>query len=60
MTVKDGSLYRFALSSDGRDWKEIEEDINGSFMEAVRVALTAGGSPGATARFEWLRIEPTR
>ena len=60
MRVTEGWRYRFAYSSDGRDWKELEGEINGSFLEGVRVALTAGGYAGATATFEWLRITPTR
>ncbi|HEX8492091.1 MAG TPA: family 43 glycosylhydrolase [Pyrinomonadaceae bacterium] len=60
MNVSEGWRYRFAFSSDGREWKEFDDEINGSFLEGVRVALTAGGSAGATARFEWLRIKPAR
>lgn len=60
MSVNGGSHYRFAFSSDGRDWQEIEGQINGSFLEGVRIALTAGGSAGATAKFEWLRVTPSR
>lgn len=60
MSVSGGSHYRFAFSSDGRDWKELDDEVNGSFMEGVRVALTTGGVAGATAKFEWLRVISTR
>jgi xylan 1,4-beta-xylosidase len=59
MKVTGGSDYRFAYSVDGREWKDVGEAVSGSYMEAVRVALTAGGVEGASAKFEWLRIEST-
>lgn len=59
MAVTEGSHYRFAFSVDGRDWTELGEEVNGSFLEAVRLSLTVGGSSGATARFEWLRVQPS-
>ena len=64
MTVRDGHLYRFAVSRDGRAWKDVGEEVDGSFLppwdRGVRVALVAGGARGAAARFESLRIEPLR
>jgi beta-xylosidase len=57
MTVTNGSHYRFDFSSDGRGWKDASEEINGSFMEGVRISLTAGGIKGASAKFEWIRIK---
>ena len=60
MSVTEGWRYRFAYSTDGRDWKELEGEINGSFLEGVRVALTAGGGEGAAGNFEWLRVTPAR
>ena len=51
MTAKDGELYRFAYSTNGRDWSELGEPVNGSYIEGAHVALTAGG--GTTiARFD--------
>lgn len=58
MKVTGGSTYRFAYSLNGRDWTDVGGEINGSFLEGVRVALTVGGAQGASARFEWLRITP--
>lgn len=64
MTAREGHLYRFAFSEDGRTWKEIGEELDGSYLppwdRGVRVALTAGGARNATARFGFLRIEPSR
>jgi xylan 1,4-beta-xylosidase len=59
MTVTGGSHYRFAFSQDGREWKNAGEEINGSFLEGVRISLTAGGIKGASAKFEWIRITPS-
>ncbi|HEX6716578.1 MAG TPA: hypothetical protein VF088_05675, partial [Pyrinomonadaceae bacterium] len=63
-TARDGHRFRFAFSSDQIHWREIGEEIDGSFLppwdRGVRVALTAGGKPKMTARFERLTIEPTK
>lgn len=59
MSVTGGSHYRFAFSTDGRAWTDASEEINGSFMEGVRISLTSGGIKGASARFEWIRITPS-
>lgn len=59
MTVTNGSHYRFTFSTDGREWTDASEEINGSFLEGVRISLTAGGIKGASARFEWIRITPS-
>jgi xylan 1,4-beta-xylosidase len=64
MTVRDGHRYRFAMSGDGRTWKDVGEELEGDYLppwdRGVRVALVAGGSRGAVAWFESLRIEPTK
>jgi hypothetical protein len=62
MTAREGHLYRFAVSSnDGRSWQDVGAEIDGSYLppwdRGVRVALVASG---AGARFDWLRISPTR
>ena len=59
MTAKDGELYRFAYSADGRNWTELGDPINGSHIEGAHVALTGSGAPNASARFDWIRITPT-
>jgi beta-xylosidase len=64
MTAREGHLYRFSISEDGRRWKDVGEEVDGSFLppwdRGVRVALVAGGLRGAPLRFESLRIEPSR
>jgi hypothetical protein len=63
MTARDGHLYSFAVSADGRSWKNVGEELDGSYLppwdRGVRVALTAGGAPNAAGRFGSLRIEPS-
>lgn len=56
LTASDGYFFRFAVSSDGRDWKDVGEQVNGSHLEAVRIALTAGGAKEAIARFDSFSI----
>lgn len=64
MRAQDGHRYRFSMSSDGRDWKEVGDEIDGSYLppwdRGVRIALVAGGPKGASGRFGFLRIEPSR
>ena len=64
MTAREGHLYRFAVSSDGRNWKDVGDELEGSHLPpwdlGVRVALTSGGASGASARFGSLRITPSR
>ncbi|PYS81380.1 MAG: xylosidase [Acidobacteria bacterium] len=61
MTVREGHLYRFALSDDGRTWKDVGVEKDGAYLppwdRGVRVALVAGESIGW---FKFLRIEPSR
>jgi xylan 1,4-beta-xylosidase len=61
MTVREGHLYRFAVSGNGRGWKDVGGENDGSFLppwdRGVRVALVAAGEP---ARFGFLRVEPSR
>jgi len=58
MTASDGKSFRFAFSTDGREWKELSEPVAGGHVEGARIALTAGGNRGAAANFEWIRIMP--
>jgi hypothetical protein len=57
MTAEGGERYRFAFSADGRDWTELGGAVDGAFIEGARVALTAAGG---AARFDWVRITPTK
>jgi xylan 1,4-beta-xylosidase len=60
MNVREGHLYRFAVSGDGRSWRDVGEEVDGSFLppwdRGVRVALVSTGGP---ARFGFLRVEPS-
>ena len=64
MTAREGHIYRFAVSKDGRAWTDVGEEMDGAYLppwdRGVRVALVAGGARHVTARFESLRIEPAR
>jgi xylan 1,4-beta-xylosidase len=62
MTAREGRFYRFAFSADGRRWTEVGGEVDGTYLppwdRGVRVALVAGGAPGASGTFDWLRIVP--
>jgi xylan 1,4-beta-xylosidase len=58
MTVVDGSEFRFAFSLDGQNWKNCGDEIRFDKIEGARIALTAGGERGGTAKFDWLRVAP--
>jgi beta-xylosidase len=64
MKARDGHMFRFAVSRNGRDWQDVGAELDGSYLppwdRGVRVALTAGGVRDAAARFEWLSITPVR
>ena len=64
MTVRDGHRYRFAMSPDGRTWTDVGGEVDGAYLppwdRGVRVALVAGGARGASGRFGWLRVVPSR
>jgi xylan 1,4-beta-xylosidase len=64
MRVREGHRYRFSISADGRNWRDVGGEVDGTYLppwdRGVRVALTAGGARGAAARFGFLRIEPSR
>jgi hypothetical protein len=63
MTARQGHLYRFAFSADAKEWNDVGEEVNGNYLppwdRGVRVALTCGGTVGASARFEWVNITPS-
>ncbi|HYG08880.1 MAG TPA: family 43 glycosylhydrolase [Pyrinomonadaceae bacterium] len=64
MTADDGRRYRFAVSEDGNRWRNVGGEMDGEYLppwdRGVRVALTSGGVAGASAKFEWMRIAPSR
>src|SRR5690242_13610530 len=63
LTATGGNHFRFAVSSDGREWKGIGETAEGGYLppwdRSVRVALTVGGVVGAEGRFDSFRITPS-
>ena len=64
MTARDGHLYKFAVSTDNRNFAEVGAEQNGFHLppwdRGVRIAQTVGGAPSATARFGFLRVEPVK
>jgi hypothetical protein len=64
MTARDGHLFRFHVSSNGKNWIAIGEELDGGFLppwdRSVRVALFTGGTPEATGKFGWMRLESKR
>ncbi len=64
LTARDGIFYSFAVSGDGKNFKNVGDEQNGDYLppwdRGVRVAMTVGGAENASARFGFLRIEPTK
>jgi xylan 1,4-beta-xylosidase len=64
LSARDGHLFKFAISANGRNWIDVGPELNGDYLppwdRGLRVALTAGGTAGAAARFNSLRIVPAR
>ena len=62
--AREGHLFRFAISRDGRDWRDVGDEVEGSYLppwdRGLRVALVAGGARNATGRFGFLRLDPVR
>jgi xylan 1,4-beta-xylosidase len=62
LKASQGRLLRFAVSADGTSWTDLGDEAKGDSLppwdRGLRVALLAGGLPGASARFDSLRITP--
>jgi beta-xylosidase len=64
MVANDGHRFRFSMSSDGKNWKPVgnDVDVEGQHLppwdRGIRVALTSGGSADALARFDFLNVTP--
>ncbi|MFL5349677.1 MAG: family 43 glycosylhydrolase [Hyalangium sp.] len=62
ITARQGHLFRFSFSADGTTWSPVGDELNGDYLppwdRGIRVALTAGGVTGASAKFDSLRITP--
>jgi beta-xylosidase len=64
LTARDGAFYSFAASGDGKNFTNVGAEQNGDYLppwdRGIRVAMTVGGAENASARFGFLRIEPSR
>ena len=64
LIARDATFYSFAVSTDGKTFKNVGAEQNGDYLppwdRGIRVAMTVGGVENATARFGFLRIEPTK
>ena len=62
LSTREGHLFQFAISGNSRNWTDVGPELNGDYLppwdRGVRVALTAGNTAGAAARFNSLRIVP--
>ncbi|HEV7890662.1 MAG TPA: family 43 glycosylhydrolase [Pyrinomonadaceae bacterium] len=56
MTAEGGERYRFAFSSNGREWTDVGGHVDAGYIEGARVALTASGG---AAKFDWVKIVPS-
>jgi beta-xylosidase len=62
MTADNGHQYRFAWSSDGTIWKELNADkpLDGSYLppwdRGIRVGLLARGPAGSDVQFDWFHL----
>ncbi|MCW1921877.1 family 43 glycosylhydrolase [Luteolibacter arcticus] len=65
MTVREGHLFRFSASANGKDWKPIgEQEIDGAFIppwdRAPRAGLVVSGKPGDTGTFDSVELRYER
>ena len=61
ITATGASRFQFAMSADGTTWTPVGGETHGGYLPpwdlAVRIALAAGGPPGSSANFDWIRID---
>jgi xylan 1,4-beta-xylosidase len=63
MNAWDGHKFKFSISQNGKEWTEIAGDVplQGAYLppwdRGIRIALQAGGSPNATAKFDEFEVE---
>lgn len=65
MSVRDGHLFRFSASADGKEWKPIgEQEIDGAFIppwdRAPRVGVVVAGKAGETGKFDSVELRYAR
>jgi len=60
MTVREGHKFRFSSSTDGKEWKDIGEEIDGAFIppwdRAPRAGLIVAGKPGDIGNFDSVEL----
>jgi beta-xylosidase len=57
MSAEGGERYRFAFSTNGREWTDVGGPVDAGYIEGARVALTASGG---AARFDWIKVTQTK
>jgi len=65
MTAREGHLFRFHASTDGKDWQPIgDQEIDGAFIppwdRAPRAGIVVAGKPGDTGNFDSVEVRYTR
>ena len=56
--AKDGETFRFAYSTDDKNWRELGGEVSASYVEGARIALVYNNrSVNSNVRFDWLRVE---
>ena len=59
MQVKDGEVFSFEFSADGKAYSKLGAPIMTANVESAHVALIYNGkSADPSARFDWLRVTP--
>lgn len=58
LKAADGEVFRFAFSTDGKNWRDLGEAVSASYIEGARIALVYNGkTSNPDMRFDWLRVE---
>ena len=65
MSVREGHLFSFSASGDGKDWKPVgEPSIDGAFIppwdRAPRAGLVVAGKPGDIGKFDSFELRYTK
>lgn len=62
LTAREGFEFQLAFSADGKTWTHCGQAADARDLppwdRSVRVALTVGGAPAATGRFDSFSLEP--
>jgi len=58
LKARDGENFRFAFSTDEKNWRDLGGEVAASYVEGARIALVYNGkAPESGVRFDWLRVE---